>query len=167
MQLRNITEYIQNEKSDAVSSTVVYIGLSNMKWQRCEKCENDCSHFKVFWSVTWTLREETLRIPYGLKLRGDCSLPSGISTPATRAHNIWLVYLESIYRTFLNKREWVTTYSHRISQTFKHGHSIYRKDQLPRLTDNSRLYSTTFTVIPSIYPLMFVLPHALRLRALT
>jgi hypothetical protein len=53
-----------------------------------------------------------------------------------------LVYLESIYRTFVHKRWQVTSDMHGNSGTSKQVHIMYRKDPMHRLPDNSRLDGT-------------------------
>jgi hypothetical protein len=85
--------------------------------------------------------EETWWIPYGLKLFGDWGLSFGY-IDSSNPNSEHLVYLESIYRTFLHKRWQVTSDIHRNSETSKQGHSMYKKDPMPRLPDNSRLDST-------------------------
>jgi hypothetical protein len=71
----------------------VSTGLSNMIYESHGKCENYYRHFKVFRSVTWKLREETWKIPYGLNYMETAAFSSGISTPATRTH-IWNLFTE-------------------------------------------------------------------------
>jgi len=73
-------------------TAIVSTGLSNMTYQSHEKCENYCCHFKVFRSVTWKLREETRRIPYGLNYMETAAFSSGISTPTTRTQNTWYIW---------------------------------------------------------------------------
>jgi len=76
-------------------------------------------HFTV-WRETWW-------IPDGLKLYGDCSLFFGY-IDSSNPKSEHLVYLESIYRTFLHKRWQVTSDSHRNSETSKQGHSTKGSD---------------------------------------